>query len=1147
MDQAEDLWEPGKVILNEFLIEGRLGEGGFGAVALVRSQRSGERFAVKRSRLANIVSRDRFLAELRHWINLPAHPHLAACRFLRTVGDEVAIFAEYVSGGSLSDWLQSGRLYKGGPGQAVERILDIAIQSAWGLHAAHMLGLVHQDIKPANVLLTTEGVAKITDFGLAAGRRQSPEERTFQEALLRGLSQYLPDEDRAKALMLKAADRALRAMHDHYQKPTGPAPNGQTAVSAHGVFTRAYASPEQVEGRELNRRTDIWSWGLTVLEMFSGSRTWPSGTLAEPVLENLLREPVDPPIPPMPGRVAELLRKCFQENPEDRWASLDETAQILKVIYHEECGREYPRPRPPTRGLEELIADQLRSHRTRQWGDPREWLRVAYETVGEDPAKAVEKWPVRLGTPKAQAVADLGALEEARRLLESALGTVDPALQSALGQLCGEIASVHKSLGDAPEALREYDRGISILERLDDRSARLNLAVSVNRSAVLLRASGRREEALAACDRSIQLCEELAADGNEQSQKILANAFAIKGNAISDRQAALEFYDKALQIMDEQEDAEARVRTLVSKASTLEDLGARQEARTLWAVAEELLGRLFDHGRGDLRHILATGKLNRAKAAEALEDKLKFAQEAIELYSHLIAEEGHLEITGNLGDAYFWAGMSMEFLSRPHDALTYYARSRELLTQAVIREGRSDLADEMARSLSYESTLARELGDPHAATELAHKAVELWQNLVHLEGRQVWGLQLANAKKTLGTHLKQAGQIEPALDQLEEAIDLFGAPQGLHSETDKLLLAMALMEKASALRESGDFEHAIGDFQQALDIAWPLTGDEARHGVALILFNLSNAFADAGDLENAVSSLNEAIPIWEELTESGEVRWRVDLARAHTNMTDRVLKMESLEAASAYAERGLELFEQLVYEEGRDDLAIDMAKLLCGAGRIHKRLFHLEEAIAYWERALKALDRAQPSPERDELASVVTQSIPFLRALLGAKPDKFAGWGQLAATLVSQAEQQSDSGDSYGACDEFDEPIGIFMQLSRAAEDPHFLEACAETCHLKAEAAMDARRPYAGDDAFRLMITLYDTLLQDHGRADLIELWAGAHVAYASLLALHGHEADAEAVAAKMKEYLKAHHEAQHDRLSSEMDRMLAEMRDPET
>jgi hypothetical protein len=69
---------------------------------------------VKRAFLRNEDSRRNFLAELRTWIDLPEHPHLVACRFFRTVGDEVVIFAEYVEGGSLADWIRERRLKRGG-------------------------------------------------------------------------------------------------------------------------------------------------------------------------------------------------------------------------------------------------------------------------------------------------------------------------------------------------------------------------------------------------------------------------------------------------------------------------------------------------------------------------------------------------------------------------------------------------------------------------------------------------------------------------------------------------------------------------------------------------------------------------------------------------------------------------------------------------------------------------------------------------------------------------------------------------------------------------------------------------------------------------------------------------------------------------
>ena len=72
-------------------------------------------------------------------------------------------------------------MYEGGPDRALKRILDVAIQFAWGLHHAQEQGLIHQDVKPANVLMTAEGVARVTDFGLAKrGRKRASRERRRQ-------------------------------------------------------------------------------------------------------------------------------------------------------------------------------------------------------------------------------------------------------------------------------------------------------------------------------------------------------------------------------------------------------------------------------------------------------------------------------------------------------------------------------------------------------------------------------------------------------------------------------------------------------------------------------------------------------------------------------------------------------------------------------------------------------------------------------------------------------------------------------------------------------------------------------------------------------------------------------------------------------
>ena len=173
---AEDDWKAGQTILDDFIAQRKLGEGGMGAVHLVRSRSTGKAFAVKRLKANGDIDRRNFLTELQTWIDLPEHPHLVACLFFRTVGDETLIFSEYVADGSLKSWIDDERLYAAGTAAALERILDVAIQVAAGLHCVHELGLVHQDVKPGNIMMGADGTAKVTDFG---GRTNAPAPQTL--------------------------------------------------------------------------------------------------------------------------------------------------------------------------------------------------------------------------------------------------------------------------------------------------------------------------------------------------------------------------------------------------------------------------------------------------------------------------------------------------------------------------------------------------------------------------------------------------------------------------------------------------------------------------------------------------------------------------------------------------------------------------------------------------------------------------------------------------------------------------------------------------------------------------------------------------------------------------------------------------------
>jgi eukaryotic-like serine/threonine-protein kinase len=279
--------------LGPYEIQSPLGAGGMGEVYRARDTRLDRSVAVKI--LPSHLSEDpeakqRFDREARTISSLN-HPNICT---LHDVGHQDGIdylVMEYLEGQTLADRLSKGPL-------PIEQVLKYGIDICEGLERAHRSGVVHRDLKPGNIMLTKTG-AKLMDFGLA-------KESMASASLASGLSGTLAT------------------------------PQGSHPLTAQGtvVGTFQYMSPEQVEGKEADGRSDIFALGAVLYEMVTGKRAFEGKTAASAMAAVLEREPepissVQPTVPPALER---LVKICLAKDPDERWQTAHDVKLQLKQI-----------------------------------------------------------------------------------------------------------------------------------------------------------------------------------------------------------------------------------------------------------------------------------------------------------------------------------------------------------------------------------------------------------------------------------------------------------------------------------------------------------------------------------------------------------------------------------------------------------------------------------------------------------------------------------------------------------------------------------------------------------------------------------------------------------------------------------------------
>ena len=320
--------------IGPYTITAAIGRGGMGEVFRARDPRLNrdvaikvlpELFAADPERLARFEREAQVLAALNH-------PNIAHVHGLEESSGIRALVMELVEGRTLADVIGA----TGGRGVPVIDALPIARQIAEALDVAHEKGIVHRDLKPANILVTADGAVKVLDFGLAKALEAAPGDTNLMNS-----------------------------------------PTFTGAMTGAGVVlgTAAYMSPEQARGQAVDRRADIWAFGVVVYELLTGRQVFEGATATDIVAAVITREPDWDRLPPtLPEALVRVLHRCLEKDPKRRMRDIGDARADIEA-----ASAQYSTPQgAPAAGM----AQRQRSVRPWAWSAGIALALVAGAAIG---------------------------------------------------------------------------------------------------------------------------------------------------------------------------------------------------------------------------------------------------------------------------------------------------------------------------------------------------------------------------------------------------------------------------------------------------------------------------------------------------------------------------------------------------------------------------------------------------------------------------------------------------------------------------------------------------------------------------------------------------------------------------------------------
>jgi serine/threonine protein kinase len=276
--------------LGNFELISQIGKGGMGEVYQAKDHKLGrdvaikvlpEEFARDTERVARFQREAKLLASLNH-------PNIAAIHGLEEADGAHFLVLELIEGQTLAERI------KGGP-VPVEEALKLGLQIAEALEAAHEKGVIHRDLKPANIKVTPDGKVKVLDFGLAKAYAGDSENINLSNS-----------------------------------------PTLSDLATQQGVIlgTAAYMPPEQAKGKSVDKRADIWAFGVVLFEMLSGRQLFSGESVSETLAAVIKSEPEWDNLPPnLHHRIRLMLERCLEKEPKNRYGAVnDARVDIEKVL-----------------------------------------------------------------------------------------------------------------------------------------------------------------------------------------------------------------------------------------------------------------------------------------------------------------------------------------------------------------------------------------------------------------------------------------------------------------------------------------------------------------------------------------------------------------------------------------------------------------------------------------------------------------------------------------------------------------------------------------------------------------------------------------------------------------------------------------------